>query len=91
MFLILMALIDLRQLVLLYVGLCNPVSTGWNVQGPNPVRGRNFLHPCRPSPGPTQPPTQWVPSLLPEDKTAGACLDHPHLSSACSLSWPLLG
>ena len=43
---------------------------------------RDFPHPSRPELGSTQPPTQWVPGLLPRSKVAGAwrLLSTPHLA-----------
>jgi hypothetical protein len=44
--------------------------------------GRDFPHPSRPAPAPTQPPIQWVPGLLPEVERPGRGVDHPPPSSA---------
>jgi hypothetical protein len=44
--------------------------------------GRDFLHPSRPSMGPTQPPIQWVPGLVPGGKVARPWRWPPATSSA---------
>jgi len=42
--------------------------------------GRVFLNPSRLTLGPTQPPVQWLPSLLPGLSSWGKALTtHPHL------------
>ena len=80
------------------------LATGWGVRGSNPGGGQGFPDPYRPSLGPTQIPTQWVPDPFPGGKAAGAWRWLPTPSSTevegrvelhiCSLSgllWPVLG
>ena len=45
---------------------------------------RDFSHPSREAPSPTQPPVQWVPSVF-----IGAKADRTELTSCCSLAWRL--
>jgi hypothetical protein len=65
--------------------------------------GRDFPHPSRPVLGPTQPPGQWVPGLLPGAKGPGRGVTHSPPSSAevkekvelyiyspCGPSWPVV-
>jgi hypothetical protein len=44
--------------------------------------GRDFPHPSSPVPWPGQRPAQWVHSLSPGGKVAGACVLHPPTFSA---------
>jgi hypothetical protein len=41
------------------------IATSYGLDGPgsNPGGGRDFPHLSRPTPGPTQPPVQWVPGF----------------------------
>jgi hypothetical protein len=51
-------------------------ATRYKVDGPGiEFRwGRRIHYPSIPVLGPTQPPVQWVPGLLPRDKAAGEWL-----------------
>jgi hypothetical protein len=50
------------------------IATRFGLDGPGIESrwGRNFPHPSRPAPGPTQHPIQWVPGLFPGGKVTGA-------------------
>ena len=48
-------------------------ATGWTVWGSNPGGGE-FPYTSIQDLGPTQPPIQWVPGLLPGNKAVGASL-----------------
>jgi hypothetical protein len=60
------------------------IATGYGLDGPliELRLGRGIPYSTRPALGPTQPPVQWVPSLLPGGKAAGAWRWPPTLSSA---------
>ena len=61
---------------ILTVGLDSAVgiATRYELDGPGikSRQGQDFPQPSRPALGPTQPPTQWVPGLIPGSKAAGA-------------------
>ena len=42
---------------------------------------RDFPHPSRPPPGPTQPPVQWVPGLSRGQNSCGVALTTPLYSA----------
>jgi hypothetical protein len=88
------------------------IATRYGLDGPGIESqwGQDFLHTSRPDLGPIQPPIQWIPGLFPVGggggggKSAGACVDHPHQSSAevkervdlylyspSGPSWPVIG
>jgi hypothetical protein len=50
------------------------IATLYGLDGPGIESrwGKIFPRPSRPALGPTQPPVQWVPGLVPGDKAAGA-------------------
>ena len=50
------------------------IATRYGLDGPGIESrwGRDFPYPSRPALGPTQPPVQWVLSLFPGGKAAGA-------------------
>ena len=52
-----------------------------DVRGIESRWGRDFSHPSRPAPNPTQPHLMWVSSLFPGGKAAGAWCWHPLLSN----------
>ena len=57
------------------------LATEWTVWGSNPGGGRVFPHSSRRSVGPTQPPIQQVPGLIPGVKQPGRGVNHPpHLA-----------
>jgi len=63
----------------------NGIVTRYGLDGPRIEfwwGGRDFPHPSRPAPGPTQPPIQWVPGLSRGGKAAGAWRWPPITSSA---------
>jgi hypothetical protein len=76
----------------------------WTVRGSN-AGGREFPHPSRPALGPTQPPIQWVPGLLPRGQSGRdvALTTHPpssaevearaelYICSPSGFSWTVLG
>ena len=60
------------------------VATGYGLDGPGIecLCEREFPRPSRPAIGPTQPPVQGVPGLLPGNKAAGSWCWTPTPSSA---------
>jgi hypothetical protein len=82
------------------------VATRYRLDGPGIESrwgGREFPHLRRPALGPTQPPGQWVPVLLPGGKRPGRDVTHLPPSSAevkekvelyiyspCGPSWPVV-
>ena len=50
------------------------IATRYGLEGPGlePWWGRDFLHPTRPAPRPSQPPVQWVLGFLSRCKAATA-------------------
>ena len=58
-------------------------ATSYELDGPGIKSwwGRHFQCPCRPTQGPIQPPTQWVPGLFPRLKQSVCGVDRPpHLA-----------
>jgi hypothetical protein len=53
---------------------------GLDSSGFEPRLGRNFPHPSRSVPRPTEPPTEWVPGLFHGGKVVGAWSWPPHLA-----------
>jgi hypothetical protein len=69
--------------------MCGPRSsvsivTSYGLDGPGIKSrlGREFPHPSKPAPGPTQPPVRWVPGLYRGVKRPGREADPPPPFSA---------
>jgi hypothetical protein len=59
------------------------IATGYGLDGPGieSRRRRDFPHPLKSSPEPTQPPIKWVPGLFPGIERLGRGAYHPpHLA-----------
>ena len=59
------------------------IATCYGMDGPEIESrwGRDFPHSSRPALGPTHPPVEWIPSLFPDGKAAGAWRSPPTPSS----------
>jgi hypothetical protein len=66
-------------------------ATGWIIGGSSPDRGWEFFFftaASTPAPGPTQPPTYWVPGALSLGVKQPECeADHSHLVPRSKNAW----